>query len=161
MRAVLSGAQDGARADSGGAVDLGEADPCRPGHLPVARVAAKLQGDLMHLPQAGGPDRLATRQAAAVGVDREAPADPVAPLWISVLLLPVLAETGLGEMHDLGARLGVLQLRDVDVIRSDAGLLERRGGRLGGRRRRRLDGIDGLKTSNEPKRRVRNATERR
>ena len=78
------------------------------------------------------------------------------------LLLAVLAQAGLGEVHDLGARLGVLQLRDVDVLGADARLLERGRGRLGGGRRARSSiGIDGLNTSKDPKRRVRNATERR
>ena len=86
----------------------------------------------------------------------------VAPLWISCLLLAVRAEAGLGEVHDLGAGLGVLELGDVDVGGADAGLLERRRGRLGrGGGRRRATGIDGLKTSKEPKRRVLNTAERR
>ena len=78
------------------------------------------------------------------------------------LLLAVLAQAGLGEVHDLGAGLGVLELGDVDVVGADAGLLERgRGGLGGGGRTPTATGIDGLKTSKEPKRRVRNATERR
>ena len=79
-----------------------------------------------------------------------------------LLLLAVLAQAGLGEVHDLGAGLGVLQLGDVDVVGADAGLLE--GGRAPPRpwaTAPTSSGIDGLKTSNEPKRRVRNATERR
>ena len=52
------------------------------------------------------------------------------------LLLAVLAEAGLGEVHDLGAGLRVLQLGDVDVLGADAGLLERGLRRLGRRRRR-------------------------
>ena len=53
-----------------------------------------------------------------------------------------------------------LQLRDVHVLGPDPGLLEGPGGCLGRRRGSRLHRIDGLKTSKEPKRRVRNAMER-
>ena len=67
------------------------------------------------------------------------PSSAVAPLWISILLLAVLAQAGLGHVHDLGAGLRVLHLRDVDVVGPDAGLLERRRRRLGRRGRRRLD----------------------
>src|SRR5207249_4421483 len=55
------------------------------------------------------------------------------------LLLAVLAQARLGEVHDLGPRLGVLQLRDLNVRGADARLLEGGGGRLGRRRGRRLD----------------------
>ena len=115
----------------------------------------------MHLAQPGGADRLAVaRQPPSVLIGSRPPMR-VAPLWISCLLLAVLAQPGLGEVHDLGAGLGVLELRDVDVVRADARLLERRRGRLGRRRDAVSTGIDGLKTSNEPKRRVLNTAERR
>ena len=42
---------------------------------------------------------------------------------------PVAAEAALGQVHDLVADLGVLDLRDVDVLGSDPRGLE---GRLGG-----------------------------
>jgi hypothetical protein len=48
-------------------------------------------------------------------------------------LLAVRAQPRLGEVHHLGAGLRVLQLRNVDVLRSYAGLLECGGRRLGRR----------------------------
>ena len=125
---------DRARAHSGRAVDLGEADPRGPRDLALAGLAAQLEHDLVHLAQPRGADRLAVGQAAAVGVDRQPPADARGAALDQRLLLAVLAQAGLGEVHDLGAGLGVLQLGDVDVLRADARLLERRRGRLGRRR---------------------------
>src|SRR5206468_9846591 len=126
-------------ADAGGAVDLREADARRPGDLAVTGVAAQLEGDLVDLPEPRGPDRLAARQAAAVGVNGQPAVGPRRTALDERLLLAVLAQARLGEVHDLGPRLGVLQLRDLNVRGADARLLEGGGGRLGRRRGRRLD----------------------
>src|SRR5207245_7709225 len=41
-----------------------------------------------------------------------------------LLLLAVLAQAALGQVHDLGAGLGVLQLSDLHLVGPDAGLGE-------------------------------------
>src|SRR3954447_12140144 len=115
--------EHGAGADAGGAVDLREPDAARPGDLAVARLAAQLQDDLVHLAQARRADRLAVGEAAAVGVDGQTATDSGRAALDQRLLVAVLAQPGLGEMHDLRARLGVLQLRDIHVFRPDPGLL--------------------------------------
>ena len=123
-------------------VHVGEADLRLPGHLAVAGLAAQLRDDLVDLAQAGGADGLAVGDAAAVGVDRQPPPISVSPAGDHRFLLAVLAEAALGHVHDLGAALGVLELRDVDVVGADAGLLEGRRGRVGadaGRVARTLD----------------------
>ena len=73
----------------------------------------------------------------------EAAVISVAPSADQVLLLAVGAEPALGEVHHLGAGLGVLHLGDVDLVRTDAGHLEGPGGGGDGRRvaaRRRAPG---------------------
>ena len=50
-----------------------------------------------------------------------------------MFLFAVFAETVLGHVHDLCTRLGVLELRDVDVLGPDAGHLECGLGGIGGR----------------------------
>ena len=47
------------------------------------------------------------------------------------LLLAVLAEAALGQVHELSAGLGVLELSDVDVGRRDSGGLEGSRRRVG------------------------------
>ena len=88
------------------------------------------------------------------------PSISVAPVGDQLLLLAVRAQPGLGQVHDLGAGLGVLELGDVDVVGPDTGLLEgrRAASTVGGRPVR--DRVDGLKTSKDPKRRVRNGHRR-
>src|SRR5512132_2669843 len=135
----VSAAEHGAGADAGGTVDLREADAMRAGDLALAGLAAQLQDDLVDLWQAGRPDRLAVGRTAAVGVHRQAPVQARGAALDQGLLLAVLAEPGVGEVHDLRAGLGVLKLRDVDVLRPDPGLLERGRRGLGRRRRRGLD----------------------
>ena len=88
--------------------------------LPLPRLAAKLRHDLEHLAQARRADRLAVREAAAVGVDREASADPGRARGVQRRLLAVLAETALGQVDQLCPRLGVLHLDDIDVAGLDA-----------------------------------------
>ena len=61
----------------------------------------------------------------AIGVDGNPAADlELAPRHESVLLA-VGAEPALGEVHQLGAGLGVLQLGDVDLARADPRRFER------------------------------------
>src|SRR5215207_825773 len=131
---LFSDAEYRAGADARGAVHLREADAGGARDLPLARPATQLQDDLVHLPQSGGADRLTAGEASAVRVDRKPAVDPRRAALDQRLLLAVLAQPRLGEVHHLGAGLRVLQLRDVDVLRSYAGLLERGGRRL--RRRR-------------------------
>ena len=78
--------------------------------LSIARLAPQLGDDLVHLAQAGGADRLAVRDAATVGVDRQPAVDLSLAASNHRHLLAVLAEAALGEVHDLRAALGVLQL---------------------------------------------------
>src|SRR5205085_4451544 len=86
--------EHGARADARRAVDLGEPDAAPAGDLPVARVAAQLQNDLVHLAQAGRADRLAVGQAATVGVDREPARQCCRAALDQLLLVAVLAQAG-------------------------------------------------------------------
>src|SRR4051794_10962329 len=67
-----SPAEHRAGADARRPVHVREGDPRVPRDLTAARVAAQLQDVLVHLPEAGGADRLAVGEAAAVGVDRQA-----------------------------------------------------------------------------------------
>ena len=71
-RVSTSGREDRDAGGAGRAVELRVADLRIAGHLPVAGLAAQLQHDLVHLPQARRADRLAVRDEAAVGVDRAA-----------------------------------------------------------------------------------------
>src|SRR5258707_11537644 len=68
---IGSAAEDGAGADAGRAVDMGEADPGVARHLAVAGRAPELGHDLVDLPEPRCADRFAVGQAAAVGVDRQ------------------------------------------------------------------------------------------
>src|SRR4051794_31019876 len=145
--------EHGAGADAGGAVDLREPYARRAGHLTRAGLAPQLQHDLVDLAQPGRADRLAVGEAAAVRVDRQPAADRGRAALDQRLLLAVLAEPGLGEVHDLGAGLGVLELRDVDVARPEAGELEGRrrgvagGGRRGLDRDRRAEDLEGAEAA--------------
>ena len=98
-----------------------------PGHLPFARVAAQLQHDLVHLAHPRRADGLAVGDEPAVGVDGKPSADLGRARLDQRLLLAVGAEPGLRHVHDLGAGLAVLELRDLHVARRDAGLLEAGG----------------------------------
>ena len=90
-----------------------------PGTWRVTGGAAQLHDDLVHLPQARRADRLAVGDAAAVGVDRQ-PATDLGVAGLDELGLgTVLAQPGLGQVHQLRAGLGVLHLRDVDVVGPD------------------------------------------
>jgi hypothetical protein len=99
---------------------VGESCPRLAGHLTVARIAAELYGDFVHLTQTRGADRLAVRETAAVGVHRQAAADPRRAIVIQLDLLAVLAQSALCEVNELGARLRILDLRNVDVVGRDA-----------------------------------------
>src|SRR6266536_308238 len=129
-----------ARADSRRAVDMRECDLGLAGDLPVAGIASELDDALVDLPEARRPDRLAVRDAAAVGIDREPAADLRRAGREQRLLLAVLAEPRLGHVHHLGPALRVLELCDVDVPGSNAGALEHRLRRLDRRARSPLGG---------------------
>ena len=102
------------------------------GHLTRTSGASQLQHVLVDLAESGRADRLTVGQAAAVGVDRQSAADLGLTGEDQLLLLTVGAQPGLGHVHQLGARFGVLDLGDIDIAGSDAGLLEGLGGRLHG-----------------------------
>src|SRR5215213_3931382 len=110
-RLARSAAEHRARADPGRAVDLGEADAGGAGDLALPGLTAELEDDLVDLAQARGADRLAVGQAAAVCVDGQAAVALCRAALDQRLLLAVLAQAGLGEVRDLRARLGVLELR--------------------------------------------------
>src|SRR5262245_17583729 len=129
-----------AAADAGRAVHLREADRRVARYLTFARVTAQLQHDLVHLAHARRTDRLAVRNEAAVGVDGKAAADLGLAVPDHRLLIAVGTEAGLGHVHDLRTRLAVLELRDVDVRRRDARLLEALRGRVDRRAVTALDG---------------------
>ena len=75
----------------------------------------KLEDDVDDLPQSGRAHRLAVGQAAAVGIDRQPAGRGRRVLLDQLLLRAVLAQAGLGHVVDLGARIGVLELRDLHV----------------------------------------------
>src|SRR4051795_6304364 len=107
-----SGGQDGARADSWGAVDVGEGGSGVAGDLAGACLAAQLQDALVDLAEAGGADGLAVGEAAAVGVHGNGAADLGGSFLDELLLVAVVAQAALGEMDELRAGLGVLKLGD-------------------------------------------------
>src|SRR6185437_8459480 len=118
-----SGLEDHDAGEAGRAIDLAVAEA---GALDLAAFgpATQLLDVLVDLAQARGADRLAARQAAAVGVDRQLAADPGCAFGDQLLLLAVGAEAVLGHVHDLGAGLGVLDLGHVDLRWADPGHLE-------------------------------------
>ena len=131
-----SGREDRHAGGAGRAVELRVPDLRVAGHLAVARLPAQLEHDLVHLAQPRGADRLAVGDEPAVGVDGQAAADLERAVGDQRLLLAVGAEAVLGEVDDLGARVGVLELDDVDVLGADARHLVRGTGRVDGRARR-------------------------
>src|SRR5207245_10741872 len=98
-------------------VDLREADLRAARHLPVAGFSTQLSDDLVNLPQSRRAHRLAVREAAAVSVDRQLAVDARCAAGVELRLFAVLAQPALREVDQLGARLGVLELRNVDVCR--------------------------------------------
>ena len=98
-------------------------------HLPRAGVASQLQTQLVDLSQPGCADGFAIRQAAAIGVDRQASANVCLAFANHGFLLTITTEAVFGHVHDLGAGFGVLQLCDIDLFRSYTGHL------VGGARR--------------------------
>src|SRR4051794_5089672 len=93
-------------------------------HLPCAPVAAKLDDVFIDLPQPRCPDRFATGEAPPVGVDGQRPSYFSSTRPDPVFLVTIRAEAILGKMHHFGPCLGILKLRDIDLIRPDAGHLE-------------------------------------
>ncbi len=87
----------------------------------------------MHLAQSGRADRLTVGDTSAVGVDREAAVGLGGAVSKEFLLLAVPAQARFGEVDDLRAAVGVLQLRDGHLGRVDTGGGERRGSRVDAR----------------------------
>ena len=87
------------------------------GHLASGGPALQLAHDLVHLPQPRRADRLAVGEQPAVGVDRQRTVDLGRAVGEQLLLLAVRAQPGLGQVDDLRAAVGVLQLRDLHVGR--------------------------------------------
>ena len=85
-------------------------------YLSLTRGTAQLQDAFVDLPQTRGADRLAVRQAAAVGVDGQTARNVCLTLTQQDLLLAVSAETVFSHVHDLGSGLGVLQLGNINVL---------------------------------------------
>src|SRR5688572_18613959 len=98
-----SAGQDRAGPDARGPVDLRVAHPRLAGDLPVTRLPAQLQDDLVDLAHARRADRLSVGEQPAVGVDRQPAADLGVAPGDHRLLLAVGAEAVLGHVHDLGA----------------------------------------------------------
>ena len=115
--------------------------PRRTFYLPAASVTAQLQAVFIHLAQAGGTDRLAIGNAAAVGIDRQTAVDARFTARDQILLLAMRAKAVLGHMNDFGAGIGVLQLSDIDFRGSHTGHRECLAcgidGPVDGRRKRR------------------------
>src|SRR5436190_17453869 len=93
------GFQDHDAGQAGRAVDLAVAE-LRALDLAAVGAAAQLLDVLVDLPQARGADRLATGQAAAVGVHRQPTTQAGLALSQHPLLLAVGAEAVLGHVHD-------------------------------------------------------------
>ena len=101
-------------------------------HLPRPGLPDQLHIILVDLPKPRCADRLAAGEASAISVDRQAAVDPRAALGDSRRLLAVRAEPVFGHVHYLGTNFRVLELRNVDVLRPDAGhLICRPGGNTG------------------------------
>ena len=86
-----------------------------------ASFAAKLHADFMNLSETRGANGLAIRETAAIGVDRQPAADLSDTICQPLLLITVCAKTVFRHVHDFGADFGVLQLRNINIFRSDAG----------------------------------------
>ena len=99
----------------GRAVDLREADAGGPGDLAVAglgRCSCRTTSWTWRRPDAPIGSPLASSPPSVLTGSRP----PISSLAVQdqPRLLTVLAEAGLGEVHDLGAGLGVLELGDID-----------------------------------------------
>ena len=156
----MSGGEHGARADAGGAVDLREADPrlARDLPLPASPRSCVTTSNTWRRPDAPTGSPFA-RQPPSVLTGRRPPM-LVAPRGVQLRLLAVLAEPALGEVDQLGPRLGVLHLDDVDVAGSTPAVSKasRAASTVGDGAI--SSGSDGLKTSNVPARRVRKTADR-
>src|SRR5205807_4147820 len=98
---------------AGSTVELRVADARLPGHLAVAGPSPQLEYDLVHLAEARRTDGLAVGDQATVGVDGEGTVDLENAVGDQLLLVTVGTEAVLGQMDDLGACVGVLELDDV------------------------------------------------
>ena len=95
------------------------------GHLASPAAPAQLDDIFIHLPQPRCADRLSARKASAIGVDRQLARNVRAAFGEPRLLIAIGAKAVLAHMHDFGAAFSILQLRDIDVLGADPGLLER------------------------------------
>ena len=91
------------------------------GDLSGTTLAAKLHADLMDLPESGCTHRFTVGQAAAVGIDRQFAADLGDAVGEPLFLITVRTKTVFGHVHDFCTDFGVLQLRHINIFRSDAG----------------------------------------
>src|SRR6185437_16443419 len=110
-----SAGEDRGGGGAGSPVDLGVADPRITFDLTVAGLAAELEHEFVDLAEAGGPDRFAVGDEAAVGVDRHGSGDLGRAVGEKLLLVAVGTETVLRHVDDLGAGIGVLDLDHIAV----------------------------------------------
>ena len=103
---------------------MGIADLGFSGHLSGPALTPKLDTNLVDLTQPGGSHRLAVGEAATIRIDRQAPGDFRGTFRQPLLLITVSAETVLRHVHDYSPHLGILQLRNINILRAHPGQLE-------------------------------------
>ena len=100
---------------------MGKADTRIARYLLAEGAALQLSHDLVDLTEARCADRLAIRDAAAIGIHRKSAACTVVASGITGALLARGAQARLRQVDDLGTALGVLQLGNVDILGAHAG----------------------------------------
>src|SRR5438270_406868 len=115
-----------AQPDDVGQSDLGPLD------LPVATLTAEVGAHLPDVGDAGGRDRMALRLKTAGHVDRQPAVAPRSPRLEEVDGPALLAQHQVVVVDQLGRREAVVELDQVEVVGTDAGLLVGLLGRVAG-----------------------------
>ena len=103
---------------------MGIADLRFSGHLPSTSLTPKLDTNLVDLPQARGADWLTVGETATVCIDGQAPGNLCGALSQPLLLFTVGAKSVLCHMHNFGTHLGILKLRNVNILGAYPGQFE-------------------------------------
>ena len=96
------------------------------------RLAAQVGADLPDVGDAGRRDRVALGLQTTRDVDRGLPVPPGGPAVEEVDRAALLAQHEVVVVHELGGREAVVQLDEVEVLGTDAGLLVGLRGRVAG-----------------------------
>tara|TARA_B100001765_G_C19420841_1_gene301040 strand:+ start:437 stop:871 length:435 start_codon:yes stop_codon:yes gene_type:complete len=105
-------------------VDVGIGHSWVPRYLPRSCISSELQDILIDLPETRSSDGFTVGETTTVRVDRESAADLGLPPGDDLFLITVPAQAVLGHVHDLCARLRVLQLGKVHIGGTDSRHLE-------------------------------------